>query len=172
MISKETIEQVLIRNDIESLIGSYVSLKRAGSNLKGLCPFHSEKTPSFTVYPADNSFYCFGCGVGGNAITFVRQIEHLDYPDAVEFLANRAGINVVLEDDLGKYQGEKISKQKLYRMNAEAARFFHAALLSDEGKIARDYLASRGITKATATHFGLGYAPNSFDALLKHMKSK
>ena len=89
MISKETIEQVSMRNDIESLIGSYVSLKRAGSNLKGLCPFHSEKTPSFTVYPAESSFYCFGCGVGGNAITFIRQMEHLDYPDAVEFLAKR-----------------------------------------------------------------------------------
>ena len=87
MITKETVDEVLIRNDVESLIGSYVSLKRAGSNLKGLCPFHSEKSPSFTVYPADNSFYCFGCGIGGNAITFIRQIEHLDYPDAVEFLA-------------------------------------------------------------------------------------
>ena len=95
MISKETIEQVLIRNDIETLIGSYVNLKRAGSNLKGLCPFHSEKTPSFTVYPAENSFYCFGCGVGGDAITFIRKRENLDYPDAVEFLANRAGITII-----------------------------------------------------------------------------
>ena len=83
MIKKESVDEVLFRNDVESVIGSYVSLKRAGSNLKGLCPFHNEKTPSFTVYPADNSFYCFGCGVGGNVITFIRQMEHLDYPDAV-----------------------------------------------------------------------------------------
>ena len=98
MISKETIDAVLMRNDIESLIGSYISLKRAGSNLKGLCPFHSEKTPSFTVYPAENSFYCFGCGVGGDAITFIRKRENLDYPDAVEFLANRAGITIVRDE--------------------------------------------------------------------------
>ena len=82
MISRDVVDEILQRTDIETLIGGYVSLKRAGSNLKGLCPFHSEKSPSFTVFPADNSFYCFGCGVGGNAITFVRQIEHMDYPDA------------------------------------------------------------------------------------------
>ena len=126
MITKETVDEVLIRNDIESLIGSYVSLKRAGSNLKGLCPFHSEKSPSFTVYPADNSFYCFGCGIGGNAITFIRQAEHLDYPDAVEFLAKRAGITVV-RDDENKYQQPRgISKERLYKMNVDAAKFFHA----------------------------------------------
>ena len=85
MIPRETIDEVLLRNDIESVIGSYVSLKRAGSNLKGLCPFHSEKTPSFTVYPQDNSFYCFGCGAGGDVISFIRKKENLDYPDAVEF---------------------------------------------------------------------------------------
>ena len=103
MISKETIEQVIARNDIEGLIGSYVTLKRAGSNLKGLCPFHSEKTPSFTVYPQDNSFYCFGCGAGGDAITFIRKRENLDYPDAVEFLANRAGITIVRDESKGSY---------------------------------------------------------------------
>jgi DNA primase len=175
MIKKEVIDEIIARNDIESLIGSYVSLKRAGSNLKGLCPFHSEKTPSFTVYPADNSFYCFGCGVGGNAITFVRQMEHLDYPDAVEFLANRAGINVVLEDDLGKYQGEKISKQKLYRMNADAARFFHYSLLLDNpsSKAALAYFTEkRGLSMATINQFGLGYAPDSYDALMNYMLSK
>ena len=108
MISKESVEQVLLRNDIETLIGSYVSLKRAGSNLKGLCPFHSEKSPSFTVYPADNSFYCFGCGVGGNAITFIRKRENLDYPDAVEFLANRAGITLVRDEKAVYSQGPKL----------------------------------------------------------------
>ena len=134
MIKREVVDEIIQRNDIESLIGSYVSLKRAGSNLKGLCPFHSEKTPSFTVYPAASSFYCFGCGVGGNAVTFIRQIEHLDYPDAVAFLAKRAGISIVLEDDRKPYQPEKISKQRLYKMNADAAKFFHHCLFLDNPK--------------------------------------
>lgn len=175
MIKRETVDEIIARNDIESLIGSYVSLKRAGSNLKGLCPFHSEKTPSFTVYPAANSFYCFGCGIGGNAITFVRQMEHLDYPDAVEFLAKRAGINIVLEDERGEYQGVKISKQKLYRMNADAAKFFHYALFLDnpKSKAALAYFTEkRGLSLATIKHFGLGYAPDSFDALMNYMLSK
>ena len=172
MITKETVDEVLIRNDIESLIGSYVSLKRAGSNLKGLCPFHSEKSPSFTVYPADNSFYCFGCGIGGNAITFIRQAEHLDYPDAVEFLAKRAGITVV-RDDENKYQQPKgISKERLYKMNVDAAKFFHAMLFSQNPK-AKEALAyfteKRGLSLATIKHFGLGFAPDSWNATLDHM---
>ena len=175
MIKKEVIDEIIARNDIESLIGSYVSLKRAGSNLKGLCPFHSEKTPSFTVYPADNSFYCFGCGIGGNAITFVRQMEKLDYPDAVEFLAKRAGINVVLEEDLNNYQGPKISKQRIYKMNADAARYFHYALLLDnpKSKAALAYFTQkRALSMATINQFGLGYAPDSYDALMQYMLSK
>ena len=175
MIKKETVDEIIARNDIESLIGSYVSLKRAGSNLKGLCPFHSEKTPSFTVYPAANSFYCFGCGIGGNAITFVRQMEHLDYPDAVEFLAKRAGINVVLEEDRNNYQGEKISKQKLYRMNADAAKFFHYSLFQDnpKAKAALAYFTEkRKLSIATIKHFGLGYAPESFDSLMNYMLAR
>ncbi len=175
MIKRETVDEVLARNDIESVIGAYVPLKRAGTNLKGLCPFHSEKTPSFTVYPADNSFYCFGCGVGGNAITFIRQIEHLDYPDAVEFLGKRVGITVEADDE--RYMQDKplISKQKLYRMNADAAKFFHYSLFSDNPK-AREALAyftqKRQLTMSTIKHFGLGYAPDSFDALINYMISK
>ena len=128
MRKKESVDEVLFRNDVESVIGSYVSLKRAGSNLKGLCPFHNEKTPSFVVYPSENSFYCFGCGVGGNVITFIRQMEHLDYPDAVEFLAKRAGITVIKDDD-GQYeQYNGIRKDRLLKMNVDAARFFHSML--------------------------------------------
>ena len=174
MISKETIEQVLMRNDIESLIGSYVSLKRAGSNLKGLCPFHSEKSPSFTVYPQDNSFYCFGCGAGGDAITFVRKRENLDYPDAVEFLANRAGITIV-RDDRGAYQSTpKIDRARMFKMNADAARYFHQRLFDDtsDAKNALAYFTNgRRLSIATIKHFGLGYAPNSFDKFSKHMRS-
>ena len=173
MISKETIEQVLMRNDIESLIGSYVSLKRAGSNLKGLCPFHSEKSPSFTVYPQDNSFYCFGCGAGGDAITFVRKRENLDYPDAVEFLANRAGITIV-RDERGGYQSTpKIDRARMFKMNADAARYFHQRLFDNtpEANNALAYFTNgRKLSLATIKHFGLGYAPNSFDKFSKHMR--
>jgi DNA primase len=173
LISKETIEQILIRNDIESLIGSYVSLKRAGSNLKGLCPFHSEKSPSFTVYPQDNSFYCFGCGAGGDAITFVRKRENLDYPDAVEFLANRAGITIV-RDERGGYQSTpKFDRARMFKMNADAARYFHQRLFDNtpESKNALAYFTEgRKLSLATIKHFGLGYAPNSFDKFSKYMR--
>ena len=113
MISKEIIDEIVMRNDIEHLIGGYVSLRRAGGNMKGLCPFHSEKTPSFTVYPADNSFYCFGCGIGGDAITFIKKIEHLDYPDAVEFLAKRAGITIPDSQNAQYRTGPKIDKKRI-----------------------------------------------------------
>lgn len=174
MISREVVDEILLRNDIESLIGSYVSLKRAGSNLKGLCPFHSEKTPSFTVYPSENSFYCFGCGVGGNAITFVRQIEHLDYPDALEFLAKRAGITLLRDDDK-RYEKPVIEKSKLLRMNVDAAKFFHNALFADkpDSKAALAYFTEkRGLSLATIKHFGLGFAPDSFDSLMNYMLSR
>lgn len=174
MISKETIEQVIMRNDIESLIGSYVSLKRAGSNLKGLCPFHSEKTPSFTVYPQDNSFYCFGCGAGGDAITFIRKRENLDYPDAVEFLANRAGITIV-NDERGSYRtSPKIDRARIFKMNTDAAKYFHQRLF-DKTPDAQNALAyftqKRGLSLATIKHFGLGFAPNSYNMFSKHMLS-
>ena len=174
MIPRETIDEVLLRNDIESVIGSYVSLKRAGSNLKGLCPFHSEKTPSFTVYPQDNSFYCFGCGVGGNAITFISRIEHLDYVDAIEHLAKRAGITVVNTDN--RVQREKtVDKKRILSMNTDAAKYYHAMLFSDtpEAKEALAYLTEkRRLSIATIKHFGLGFAPNSFDSFSAYMRSK
>ena len=163
-----------MRNDIESLIGSYVSLKRAGSNLKGLCPFHSEKSPSFTVYPQDNSFYCFGCGAGGDAITFVRKRENLDYPDAVEFLANRAGITIV-RDERGGYQSTpKFDRARMFKMNTDAAKYFHLRLFDNtsESKNALAYFTEgRKLSIATIKHFGLGYAPNSFDKFSKHMRA-
>lgn len=176
MISKETIEQVLMRNDIETLIGSYISLKRAGSNLKGLCPFHSEKTPSFTVYPQDNSFYCFGCGVGGDAISFIRKRENLDYPDAVEFLANRAGITIIRDERAEQRRGEpKFDRARMFKMNVDAAKYFNKCLFSDnpDAKAALAYFTEvRGLSVATIKHFGLGYAPNSFDAFSKYMLAR
>ena len=175
MIKKESVDEVLFRNDVESVIGSYVSLKRAGSNLKGLCPFHNEKTPSFTVYPSENSFYCFGCGVGGNVITFIRQIEHLDYPDAVEFLAKRAGITVIKDDDSTYEQYSGIRKDRLLKMNVDAARFFHSMLYSNDEKAKyclNYFMEKRGLSSATIKHFGLGFAPDSYDAMIKYMKGR
>ena len=175
MISKETIEQVIMRTDIETLIGGYVSLKRAGSNLRGLCPFHSEKTPSFTVYPADNSFYCFGCGSGGDAITFIRKRENLDYPDAVEFLAQRAGITIIKDERSLITNEPKFDRNRMFKMNVDAAKYYNKCLFSDhpDAKAALRYFTEvRGLSTATIKHFGLGFAPNSFDAFSKYMLSK
>ena len=135
----------------------------------GLCPFHNEKTPSFTVYPATQSFYCFGCGAGGDAITFLKKIENLDYLDAVKTLAQRAGLQMPQEgfdDSLSK------RRRRILEMNREAARFYHSVLLSPEGKVGYDYYIGRALSAATINHFGLGFAPNQWDALLKHMRAK
>ncbi len=174
MISRETIEEILMRTDIQSLVSTYVTLKRAGSNLRGLCPFHSEKSPSFTVYPADNSFYCFGCGAGGDQISFVMKMEHLDYPDAVEFLAKRAGITIV--ETTNSYSNEpRYDKNRFYQMNVDAAKFFNAYLFS-ENPAAKNALAyfteKRKLSLSTIKHFGLGFAPDSFDIFTKYMLSR
>ena len=174
MISRETIEEILLRTDIQTLIGGYVTLKRASANLKGLCPFHSEKSPSFTVYPANNSFYCFGCGAGGDQISFIMRMEHLDYPDAVQFLAKRAGITVV--DNNSQYSDQpRFDKERIYKMNTDAAKFFNACLFADnpDAKAALSYFTdNRKLSVATIKHFGLGYAPNSFDVFSKYMLTK
>lgn len=175
MIKRETVDEVLLRNNIESVISPYVTLRRAGTNLKGLCPFHNEKTPSFVVYPQDNSFYCFGCGVGGNAVTFIRQIEHLDYPDAIEFLAKKAGITVLRDESNTYNQNSGIRKDRLLKMNVDAARFFHIMLMADNpsSKACLNYfMKDRGLELSTIKHFGLGYAPDGYDTMLKYMVSK
>lgn len=168
-IPREIIEEIIYRTDIEQLVGSYVSLKRTGSNLSGLCPFHSEKTPSFTVTPAKKMFYCFGCGAGGNAITFVRKAENLDFVQAVEFLAARAGITIPRDDN---YKREEISRNRIYDMNKEAAKFFRACLYDERyGNEAMAYLkGKRGLSDSVIKHFGLGFSPNDFGLLTKHMQ--
>ena len=176
MISRETVEQVLLRNDAETVIGSYVSLKRAGSNLKGLCPFHNEKTPSFVVYPQDNSFYCFGCGAGGNVITFVRKRENLDYEAAIEFLADRAGITILREENKRGFDtAPKFDRARIFAMNKDAARYYHERLFDNtpEARAALEYFTvKRGLSMSVIKHFGLGFAPNSFDVFSKYMRSK
>ena len=127
MISKDTIDEIMLRTDIASFISGYVSLKRSGDTLKGLCPFHSEKSPSFMVYPRTSSFYCFGCGLGGDAITFTKLIEHLDYPDAIEFLGKRAGITVIDDEKYDRAE-KKYNRERFFKMNAAAAGFFHREL--------------------------------------------
>lgn len=174
MISKETVDQVLMRSDIENIVGSYVTLKRAGSNLRGLCPFHSEKSPSFTVYPQDNSFYCFGCGAGGDVITFIKKKENLDYPDAIAFLADRAGINIVLDEVDKAYSAPKFDRARMFKMNADAARYFHKSLFDQDpdSRAALAYFTEvRKLSISVIKHFGLGYAKNSFDAFSRHMLS-
>lgn len=170
MIHPEVVEEIKERNEIEDVISSYVTLKRAGSNMSGLCPFHSEKTPSFTVFPASRSFYCFGCGTGGDVITFVMKAENLDYPGALAFLAKRAGINIVQTGTGSADEGRR--RMRILEMNKAAARFFHNTLYSDEGKSGYQYLKEkRRLSDAVIKHFGLGFAPNSFGALTEHLSA-
>lgn len=164
------IQEVVERTDIEELIGRYVTLKRAGANLNGLCPFHSEKTPSFTVTPAKRMFYCFGCHAGGSAITFVQKAENLDFTDAVEFLANRIGLP--MPKNTGTLpERESVSRKRVLEMNLEAAKFFRACLFDPRyGAEGMAYLKEkRGLSEATIKHFGLGFAPNGFGMLTDHM---
>lgn len=168
-LSDSFLQELKMKTDIEDVISTYVTLKRRGATLVGLCPFHNEKTPSFTVYPATQSFYCFGCGAGGDAITFLKKIENLDYLDAVKTLAQRAGLQMPQEgfdDSLSK------RRRRILEMNREAARFYHSVLLSPAGKVGYDYYIGRALSAATINHFGLGFAPNQWDALLKHMRAK
>ncbi len=156
-------------NPVENVIGSYIDLKRRGRNLVGLCPFHNEKTPSFTVYPETSSFYCFGCGAGGDVVSFIRSIENLDYLDAVKLLADRAGIKMP-EDNFNDTVSEL--RRNVYSANREAARFFHKMLFSPQGKPQLDYLLRRGLSVETIKHFGLGAAPDDWHALESYLREK
>ena len=169
MIPHEYIEELNRRTDIVELVGSYVQLKRKGRLYGGLCPFHSEKTPSFYVYPDTQSFYCFGCGAGGDAINFAKKINSIDYGEAVKMLAARAGMPEPQEDDkTGRMRSRILS------MNKEAARFFHACLNStvEEARQARAYWRRRGLDDKTIVRFGLGYAPNDGQALYQFLRDK
>ena len=163
------IDELIARNPIEEVVGQYVTLRRSGANMFGLCPFHGEKTASFSVAPDKGIYYCFGCHKGGGAINFMMELEGLSYPDAVRTLAKRAGMEVP-EDE--QYQSRYRQQERLWALHKEAARFFHSQLYSPAGKNALDYALGRGMTKGTLTTFGVGYAPDSWDALVKALRAK
>ncbi len=157
------------RNDIVEVVSSYVRLsKKSGSNLFGLCPFHSEKTPSFSVSPDKQIYHCFGCGKGGGVINFIMEIENLSFPEAVEFLARRVNMPVPEQEN----DRESKKRSRMLALNKDAARFFYEQLSAPGGAPARDYMQRRQIGRATATNFGIGYAPDSWDALRSAMKAK
>ncbi len=168
-IPREVIEEIVYRADIEQVVAGYVNLKRTGSNLLGLCPFHSEKTPSFTVTPGKKMFYCFGCGAGGDVITFIKKAENLDYVGAVEFLAQKVGVSIPRDE---KYQREAVTRQRIYDMNRDAAKFFRDCLNDPKyGSEAMAYFkGKRKLSDAVIKHFGLGFAPNDFGLLTRHLR--
>ena len=168
-IPENFITELVERSDIAEVVSGYVRLsKRSGSNLFGLCPFHSEKTPSFSVSPDRQIYHCFGCGKGGGVISFIMEIENLSFPEAVEFLAKRAGLPMPEQTN----DAESRKRDRMLALNRDAARFFREQIVSPGGQPAREYLARRQINNKTATNFGLGFAPDAWDSLEKAMREK
>ncbi len=163
------IDELIARNPIEDVVGQYVTLRRSGANMFGLCPFHGEKTASFSVAPDKGIYYCFGCHKGGGAINFMMEVEGLTYPDAVRALAKRAGMEVP-EDE--QYQSRYRQQERLWALNKEAARFFHSQLYAPVGEKGLAYVQKRGLSKAVLTQFGVGYAPDSWNSLVDAMRKK
>ena len=168
-LSDAFLQELRYKTDIYDVVSTYVSLKNRGKTYVGLCPFHNEKTPSFTVYPDTQSFYCFGCGAGGDAVGFMKRIENLDYIDAVKALAQRAGMQMPEENTYDDSLAKR--RRAILEINRETARFFNSYMMSEEGKKGHNYFLNRGLSERTIKRFGLGYAPDSWDKLLKHLKS-
>lgn len=164
------LDELIYRCDIVEVISRYVSLKKSGSGYVGLCPFHNEKTPSFSVSGDKQFFHCFGCGEGGNVITFIMKEENLPFIDAVKMLADMVGMTV--PEDEGGSDAARKHRERLYALNKDAARFFNACLYEPNAKPALEYLLGRGLTKKTITSFGLGYAPADWDRLTVEMMKK
>lgn len=165
-LPEDFLQELRFKNNISDVISGYVNLRRRGRNMVGLCPFHGEKTPSFTVYPETDSFYCFGCGVGGDVIGFIRRAENLDYIDAVKLLAQRAGME--MPEDSYDDSVQKL-RLRIYEANREAARFYHAQLSQPSGRSGLEYLRARRLSDKTITLFGLGFAPNEWSALSDYL---
>ena len=168
-IPEQFIDELTARSDIADVVSSYVHLTPKGQNLWGLCPFHNEKTPSFSVSPDKQIYYCFGCHKGGGVISFIMEMEHLPFPDAVRLLAQRAGLEV---PDTGADRAGRQKRERALEANREAARFYHDCLKGPGGQRVRDYIAQRQITPRTATRFGLGAAPDQWDALTRALTDK
>lgn len=169
MLSDMFLQELKNNSDIEQLVSSYVHIKRRGRVANGLCPFHSEKSPSFTVYPENQSFYCFGCGAGGDVITFVRRIENLEYIEAVRFLAQRAGMSM---PENNADDGFARLKTRVLEINRTLARYYHDCLKQPSGKAGLEYLHGRMLSNQTITRFGLGFAPNAWDSALGFLRGK
>lgn len=167
-ISDDFKREISEKNDLGEIAARYMTLKRSGRMLQGLCPFHSEKTPSFYIYTDSNSFYCFGCQKGGDVITFIEQVENLDFMEAVKFLADRAGMTMPEDSSDG---GRVNVRRRILEQNRAAARFFHEQLYSPAGAQALKYLHDRGMRDEAIRHFGVGWAPDSWDMLSKHLSS-
>ena len=163
------LQELKHRCNLAEIAAPYVNLRRSGRNLVGFCPFHSEKTPSFHIYPDNDSFYCFGCGAGGDVITFIRRLENLDYIEAVKFLADRAGLQMP-EDRVD--DGYARLKARILEINRETARFYHHVLMSAQGRRGLEYLTGRALTARTIRHFGLGFSPETRFALVDHLAQK
>lgn len=168
-IPESFLEELNARTDIVDLISGYVSLTKKGNRYWGLCPFHSEKTPSFSVAPDKQMYYCFGCHKGGGAIQFVMETESVSFPEAVAILAQRAGLPV--PETQGQGDNRK-KRERLYQLNKAAARWYHQNLLSPQARVAQEYFTRRGLSKRTITNFGLGYSFNQWDGLIKAMSEQ
>ena len=166
----EFLSELRNRCDIVNIVSKYVELKKSSSSFVGLCPFHNEKTPSFHVSPSKQFFYCFGCHAGGDVITFIMKIENLTYPEAIDFLANSVGLHVPKSTALDSEIS--LLRKKILEMNRVAARYFHENLMSENGTKALEYIKKRELLPATVAHFGIGYASDSWDGLVRHMHSK
>lgn len=169
---EELIEEVRTRNDIVEVISGYVRLQKKGSNYFGLCPFHNEKSPSFSVSPGKQMYYCFGCGAGGNVITFLMEYENQTFPEAVRTLAQRAGIALPEADDSKEARQADSRRAKLLEINKEAAKYFYYQLRTERGSVGMEYLRKRKLSDETMNHFGLGYANKYSNDLIQYLKSK
>ena len=169
---EELIEEVRTRNDIVEVISGYVRLQKKGSNYFGLCPFHNEKSPSFSVSSGKQMYYCFGCGAGGNVITFLMEYENQTFPEAVRTLAQRAGIALPEADDSKEARQADSRRAKLLEINKEAAKYFYYQLRTERGSVGMEYLRKRELSDETMNHFGLGYANKYSNDLIQYLKSK
>ena len=172
MYSSEVIEEVISRNDIVDVISGYIKLKKNGSSYVGLCPFHNEKSPSFSVSGTKQMYHCFGCGVGGNVITFVMEYENYTFPEAVKMLGERAGMELPETDYSAEDRKDRDIKTRLLEINKIAATYYYHQLKSEAGKSGLDYLVKRGLSDKTINSFGLGYAPQSTGELYRMLKDK